>query len=70
VAHPAVFAEIKNAAGVDDAEMYRTFNMGLGMVLVVRPDQGEAVAAQLESFGFQAGAVGQVVGGEGRCLFE
>ena len=67
---PPVFAEVKKAAGVDDAEMYRTFNMGLGMVLVVRPDQGDAVAAHLQGAGFPAGVVGEVVAGEGRCLFD
>jgi phosphoribosylformylglycinamidine cyclo-ligase len=67
---PPIFAEIKHAAGVDEAEMYRTFNMGLGMVLVVRPDQGEGVVAHLQGAGFVAGVVGEVAAGEGRCLLE
>ena len=67
---PPIFSQVQNAAGVDDAEMARTFNMGLGMVLVVRPDQGDAVTAHLQGAGFPAGVVGEVVAGEGRCLFE
>jgi phosphoribosylformylglycinamidine cyclo-ligase len=67
---PPIFAEVKRAATVDDAEMYRTFNMGLGMVVTVPPDQGEAAAAKLESLGFPASVVGEVVAGEGRCLLE
>jgi phosphoribosylformylglycinamidine cyclo-ligase len=67
---PPIFAEVQKAAGVDDAEMSRTFNMGLGMIVVVPADQGTAAAAKLQSLGFAASVVGEVVAGQGRCLLE
>jgi formyltetrahydrofolate-dependent phosphoribosylglycinamide formyltransferase len=41
---PSVFAWMKNASGLDDTEMLRTFNCGVGMVLVV--DSGVAAEAK------------------------
>lgn len=35
---PAVMREIQSRGRVPDADMWRTFNMGIGMVIVVRPD--------------------------------
>ena len=67
---PPIFAEVKRAAGVDDAEMSRTFNMGVGMVVVVPADQGAAAAAKLQGLGFPASVIGEVVAGQGRCLLE
>lgn len=60
---PPLFAWIQAAGGVADAEMYRTFNMGLGMVAIVPAAQaGDAVAAVS---GAGAVVVGEVVAGEG-----
>ena len=66
---PPIFAVVQAAAGVDDAEMSRTFNMGLGMVLVLPPGQAEAAVGRASEIGFGAGVVGRVVSGAGRCLF-
>ncbi len=49
----------------DDAEMYRTFNMGLGMVVAVPSDQAPAAVATLAGLGFGAGIVGEVTAGPG-----
>lgn len=66
---PRIFAEVQAAAGADDAEMGRTFNMGLGMVVSVRPDQAEEAVEVLADHGLAAGAVGRVVSGTGVCRF-
>lgn len=42
-----IFTAIQDAAHVADAEMYRVFNMGIGMVVVVSPDQVDAVRAMI-----------------------
>lgn len=64
---PRIFAEIARLGPVDDEEMARVFNLGLGMVLAVSPDDVDAVLAAL---GAIAGApapvvVGDVVAGTG-----
>ncbi len=61
-ARPPLFAWIQAAGGVADAEMYRTFNMGVGMVVIVPAAQaGAAVAAG----GKGAFLMGEVVTGDG-----
>jgi phosphoribosylformylglycinamidine cyclo-ligase len=54
---PAIFGVIADQAAVDDAEMYRVFNMGLGLVLVVTAEATEAVLDALP----EARVVGRVV---------
>ena len=49
------------AGNIPEAEMFRTFNMGIGMVAVVRAEDAEAVK-RLES---SAVVLGKVVQGEG-----
>ncbi|MGA3217739.1 MAG: phosphoribosylformylglycinamidine cyclo-ligase [Acidimicrobiales bacterium] len=66
---PRIFAEVQSAAGADDDEMGRTFNMGLGMVVAVAPDQAAEALAVLDEHGLAAGTVGRVTSGGGRCYF-
>ncbi|MYB41358.1 MAG: phosphoribosylformylglycinamidine cyclo-ligase [Chloroflexi bacterium] len=40
---PPLFAHIQRAGGIEDGEMFRTFNMGIGMVLVASPPDATAV---------------------------
>lgn len=42
---PALFSRLQDAGALSDAELYRTFNMGIGMVLCVRPQDAERVAS-------------------------
>jgi phosphoribosylformylglycinamidine cyclo-ligase len=44
---PAVFDLIKARGAVADSEMLRTFNMGIGMVIIVSADQAGAIVADL-----------------------
>jgi phosphoribosylformylglycinamidine cyclo-ligase len=67
---PLIFRLVQGAAGVDDAEMARTFNMGLGMVLALPADQAGPALEVAGKLGFGASTVGRVVAGHGRCLFH
>ncbi|PRQ49063.1 putative phosphoribosylformylglycinamidine cyclo-ligase [Rosa chinensis] len=58
---PAVFKWIQEAGRVEDAEMRRTFNMGIGMVLVVSKEASHRI---LED-GNGAYCIGEVITGEG-----
>lgn len=63
VPRPQLFDEIA-AAGVEEEEMYRTFNMGLGMVLALpaaSADRAEGIAAK---FGIESWSIGEVVRAE------
>jgi phosphoribosylformylglycinamidine cyclo-ligase len=52
--------------GVEEEEMYRVFNMGLGFVLAVRPKSVEAVIRRLQRAGEQACEIGRVRRGRGQ----
>ena len=55
---PRVFGEIQRRGGVDDEEMARVFNLGLGMVVVVPPDDVGRTLALLAESGVGAAEVG------------
>ncbi len=57
-----VFRQLGDAGGVAAREMYRVFNMGVGMILVVAPEREGAVLAALGGDGW---ALGEVVRGAG-----
>jgi phosphoribosylformylglycinamidine cyclo-ligase len=65
---PSIFRLIQSAADVAEAEMYRTFNMGIGMVVVVSPGDLHEVEHSLERRGETSCLVGTVVKGQGVAL--
>jgi len=64
---PAVFRLIEREGGIEEREMWRTFNMGLGLVLAVDPSEVAAVRSALA----EALLIGEVVAdGEARVRLE
>ena len=55
-----LFAWLQHHAGIDDLEMNRTFNHGIGMVVVIAADQAEACASTLRQQGEQVFTIGQI----------
>lgn len=55
-----VFAELQRMGGLTDRQIYNTFNMGIGMVYAVAPDQADALMASLRQSGEQAYRIGSV----------
>ncbi|KXK14495.1 MAG: phosphoribosylaminoimidazole synthetase [Armatimonadetes bacterium OLB18] len=55
-----LFMLIQELGGVPDYEMYRTFNMGIGMVVVVDSDAAPAVVQRLSESGESAAVIGSV----------
>lgn len=60
---PPIFGLIQRRGMVSDDEMFRTFNMGLGMLVVVPRDAAPAAVATLEAAGEQVWIVGEVIPG-------
>ncbi|GAB4460878.1 MAG: phosphoribosylformylglycinamidine cyclo-ligase [Armatimonadaceae bacterium] len=60
---PPIFRLIQEAGSIAESEMYRTFNMGVGMVLVVPAEQGLAIVERLNQSGERAGLIGNVMRG-------
>ncbi|MGA3208305.1 MAG: phosphoribosylformylglycinamidine cyclo-ligase [Syntrophales bacterium] len=55
---PPVFAIIKKMGNIDDAEMYRVFNMGIGMMVITTEKEASEVTERLENLGLRAYAIG------------
>jgi len=62
---PPLFRLIQNGGDVSDEEMYRTFNMGIGMIAVVSPVDLHEVEHSLERRGETSFVIGSVVEGNG-----
>ena len=62
---PPLFRLIQSKGAVPDEEMFRTFNMGIGMVVVVAPGDLHDVEHSLERRGEKSFLIGSVVRGAG-----
>jgi phosphoribosylformylglycinamidine cyclo-ligase len=62
---PPLFRLIQEGGGVSDEEMERTFNMGIGMIVVVSPPDLHEVEHSLERRGETSFVIGRVVDGSG-----
>jgi phosphoribosylformylglycinamidine cyclo-ligase len=60
---PKIFKLIQNKGGIEDREMYHTFNMGVGMVLIVAPGSEKYIIAKLAESKLKAWVIGEVVKG-------
>ena len=62
---PALFRWLQDEGGISDEEMYRTFNCGIGMCVVVAPGDVERALRRLAALGETATRIGSVVAGGG-----
>ncbi|HET8654896.1 MAG TPA: phosphoribosylformylglycinamidine cyclo-ligase [Longimicrobiaceae bacterium] len=67
---PAVFRVLQREGGVETREMFRAFNMGVGMVAIVAPEDADAVVSALRSAGENAWIAGEIVPGEGNVILD
>ncbi len=65
---PPLFVELQRRAGISYEKMCNTFNMGIGMVMCVAPENFDRAMAELTALGEQPVALGEVVEGEGVIL--
>ena len=59
-----VFSLLQAKGDVEEAEMYRVFNMGIGMVVIVAPNAVDAALASLKASGESTYQIGEVIAGE------
>jgi phosphoribosylformylglycinamidine cyclo-ligase len=67
---PRIFSEIQQAGAVSDEEMENVFNLGLGMLAVVRADAALHAVDVVRSSGHDAWLVGEIRDGHGRVRVE
>ncbi len=62
---PPIFGLVQRAGGVDDAEMLRTFNMGIGLIAIVPPEHAVDAVRAVEEAGERAAIIGTIRAREG-----
>lgn len=59
-AKPAIFEILRQGGNIPENEMYRTFNYGIGMTLIVPPAEADDVIGRLAGLGDQAYIIGEI----------
>lgn len=67
---PRVFDVIRRLGGVPVEEMYRVFNMGVGLVVATSRDKVDDMISLAEKHGFKATVIGSLARGSGRIIVE
>lgn len=67
---PPIIPWVCKAARLDETEALKTFNMGVGMILIVDPDQADAVKQALTEQGETVFTVGHIVEGTGEVTYQ
>ena len=62
---PAVFGYLQRAGGVSDEEMFRVFNMGVGMIAVTAPGDVNAARDAAGAAGVESWTIGEITAGDG-----
>ncbi len=67
---PSIFGLLAKEAALPDEEMYRTFNMGIGFIVIVDASKAADAAALLRETGEKVYEIGEVTDGHGRVFYE
>jgi phosphoribosylformylglycinamidine cyclo-ligase len=67
---PKIFSFLQAKGPVEEEEMFRVFNMGIGFVLIVAEDFAESIANKLRRFGEKVYKIGRITTGTGRAVLR
>jgi len=65
-----IFTFIQNAGPVEEAEMFRVFNMGIGFVLIVAEDFADSIVKKLTRLGEKVYRIGRITTGTGKVVLK
>lgn len=65
-----IFDFLQKSGPVEEEEMFRVFNMGIGYVLIVAPDFATSIAKKLRSFGETVYKIGSIRRGTGNVIIK
>ena len=65
-----VFEFMRREGRIDEAEMYRTFNMGIGMILVIAPEALPEIRKRFDAMAEPVYEIGGIVAGDGSVQFS
>ena len=67
---PNLFQQLQRAGGVERPEMFRTFNMGVGMIVIAPQSSVDTVIASAATYGVQGWMIGRITAGSGRVVLN
>ncbi len=67
---PAIFNLLQREGNIPERDMYNTYNMGVGMALIVTPETVDAALAALKAEGVDAYVIGEVVAGDEKIILK
>lgn len=67
---PAVFQWLAETGSIAPVDLFNTFNMGVGFVVVVPPDHVDRTVQCFADKGLEPWAIGEVIAGSGELMFE
>ena len=65
---PAIFTLLQREGNIPERDMYNTYNMGVGMAMIVSRETADAAMAILKEHGCNAYVVGEIVSGEEKVV--
>jgi len=65
-----IFKFIKEKTGADDAEMFRTFNMGVGLTIVVKKNKMKEVLEHIKNQNIDCYPIGEIISGSGKVILK
>ncbi|MFH1614435.1 MAG: phosphoribosylformylglycinamidine cyclo-ligase [Planctomycetota bacterium] len=67
---PNIFRFLQKAGPVEETEMFRVFNMGIGFVLIVAADFADSVQRKLTKYGEKVYQIGKMTAGSGKVILK
>jgi phosphoribosylformylglycinamidine cyclo-ligase len=65
-----IFSFLQEKGPVEEAEMYRVFNMGIGFVLIVSEDFANSIQKKLTRYGETVYRIGRITNGSGEVILK
>lgn len=65
-----IFSFLQNVGPVEEQEMFRVFNMGIGFILIVSEDFANSITKKLTRFGEQVYTIGRITTGTGKVVLK
>ena len=65
-----IFDLIAKTGNVPERDMYNTYNMGVGMALIVSPETAEVAVAALAAEGCEAYVIGEIIVSDEKIIIE
>ena len=67
---PAIFKLLQREGNIPERDMYNTYNMGVGMALIVSKETVDAAVEALRAEGCEAYVIGQIISGEEQVVLD